>query len=450
MRQSLLCLILAWMPLQAQDNIMSGPMIGYTDLREALIWVQTTRPMPVTITYTPEGVENPVTKSMTLNTRTDTYNIAKFVLSYLEAGTVYRYTINADGVAFNPDYPLTFKTQPFYRHRTDPPDFRFGIGSCFFVNEARDDRPGKPYGQDFQILDSLAKEKLDFFIWMGDNVYLREPDFYSRNQLNHRFAHTRAFAGLQPFLASTSHYATWDDHDFGPNDSDRSYPYKDITLDLFSQYFGNPHSGIPGTKGIFFRFGWADVDFIVLDDRYHRAPNRDPDPNKDYLGKSQLQWLKDSLLFSRAPFKIVGNGNQILNTESPFECWCKAKTEWDDFMGWLNDTGIEGVVFISGDRHHTEMLKVEREGNYPLYEFTSSPLTSGAASRLRQVEQDSKLFIPGTRTVGQRNYGVLEVSGPRGSRSLRISTKDVDGKELWNYTITQEELRLPEGHPRKR
>ena len=33
-------------------------------------------------------------------------------------------------------------------------------------------------------------------------------------------------------------------------------------------------------------------------------------------------------------------------------------------------------MFLSGDRHFTELLKVERPGTYPLYEFTSSPLTS--------------------------------------------------------------------------
>lgn len=35
--------------------------------------------------------------------------------------------------------------------------------------------------------------------------------------------HSRSVAELQPFLASTHHYAIWDDHDYGPNDSDRGF-----------------------------------------------------------------------------------------------------------------------------------------------------------------------------------------------------------------------------------
>jgi len=42
---------------------------------------------------------------------------------------------------------------------------------------------------------------------------------------------------------------------------------------------------------------------------------------------------------------------------------------------WLEQQRIDGVVFISGDRHFGELLKIARPGAYPLYEFTSSPLT---------------------------------------------------------------------------
>jgi len=40
---------------------------------------------------------------------------------------------------------------------------------------------------------------------------------------------------------------------------------------------------------------------------------------------------------------------------------------------------IDGLVFVSGDRHHSELLRVTWDGAaYPWYEFTSSPLTAGA------------------------------------------------------------------------
>jgi alkaline phosphatase D len=38
--------------------------------------------------------------------------------------------------------------------------------------------------------------------------------------------------------------------------------------------------------------------------------------------------------------------------------------------------GIEGVIFLDGDRHHSEITKLEREGTYPLYDFTISSFTA--------------------------------------------------------------------------
>jgi alkaline phosphatase D len=44
----------------------------------------------------------------------------------------------------------------------------------------------------------------------------------------------------------------------------------------------------------------------------------------------------------------------------------------------IADAKVPGVFFLTGDRHHTCLQKLERAGNlYPLYDLTISPLTSG-------------------------------------------------------------------------
>ena len=48
---------------------------------------------------------------------------------------------------------------------------------------------------------------------------------------------------MQPLLARTHNYAIWDDHDFGPNDSDRSSAIKAITLEAFKDSWPNPSYG---------------------------------------------------------------------------------------------------------------------------------------------------------------------------------------------------------------
>ncbi len=65
--------------------------------------------------------------------------------------------------------------------------------------------------------------------------------------------------------------------------------------------------------GVFGRFEWGDVEFFLLDDRYHRSPNLSPDgPDKVMFGTPQLKWLMDGLRSSEATFKIVVGGNQMM------------------------------------------------------------------------------------------------------------------------------------------
>ena len=100
---------------------------------------------------------------------------------------------------------------------------------------------------------------------------------------------------------------------------------------------------------------------------------------------------------------------------------------------------VAGVVFLSGDRHITELLRRHPEDFYPIYEFTNSPLTAGAGSGSPNPNR-----VHGT-LVEQRNFGTLTVSGPREDRVLTLRTLGVDGDLLWKRTIRAETLTVPDG-----
>ena len=116
------------------------------------------------------------------------------------------------------------------------------MGSGAYFNEARYDRSGNPYGDGYEIYSNMAKAGADFMIWLGDNIYLREPDWNSWSGIIHRYTHDRAIPELQEFLASTHHYAIWDDHDYGPNNSDRGYWNKNQTMEAFKIFWANPYN----------------------------------------------------------------------------------------------------------------------------------------------------------------------------------------------------------------
>lgn len=421
-----------------QDLLQSGPMLGYSEMREVLIWVQTNEPAEVQVAYWPEGKNDLVELTELYTTTKAEVYTAKLIADEVEPGLTYEYELRINGRALELDYPTTFQAQELWQWRTDPPEFTMALGSCSYVNEPVYDRPGNGYGGAYEIFTSIHKMRPDAMLWLGDNTYLREADWNSRTGIMARYTHTRSLPEMQPLLASTHHYAIWDDHDYGPNDSDRSYIHKNTTLEAFRRFWGNPTYGLDGdASGITTAFQWADMDFFLMDNRYFRRPNHRTSGEAVYFGERQLEWLIDALVASSAPFKFVATGGQILNTEPLFENYIRlAPEERAYLLGRIEEEGITGVVFLTGDRHHTELSSYTNSKGIKVYDLTVSPLTSGSGSN--RDNEHNAARDEGTLVV-QRNFGLLTFSGARGEREMLIQIFDVNGEELWQRTINQPE-----------
>lgn len=433
-----------------EDLLQAGPMLGYAEKREVMIWVQTKKAAEVRIRYwSLEAVKTQDQKKISkisepIRTAKESDFTAHIVLEALEPGTRYGYEIVLDGKTPTLPYANSFQTQALFEWRTDAPDFTLAFGSCLYVNDPPYDRPGRAYGNTSEIMRVIGNVKPDLMLWIGDNVYLREVDWNSRSGILYRNRHTRAIKELQPLLGNTHNYAIWDDHDFGPNNSDRSYAHKEHTLEAFKLYWANPNYGLSESPGVFFQFEWQDIDFWMLDDRYHRAPDDMMDgPDKTMLGKTQLQWLKDGLLFSNAPFKVIVCGNQVLNANTTYESYNFYKNERADLLKFIKDNGITGVVFLSGDIHHSELLKWEDPDFYTLYDFTSSPLTSGISSG--DTVGTNPQLVDGTKITDAHTFGVIRFSGKRKDRVMTMETWDEHNKKRWSFSIHENEL-----HPVKK
>jgi alkaline phosphatase D len=419
-------------------KLQSGPMLGYSEFCEVLIWAQTTGPAQVEVEYWAQARPDSIFSTGSLRTSALLAYSAKFVADQVQPGTEYEYRLRIDGEPVTLPYPTEFTTQPLWQWRTDAPDFTVAFGSCNYINEPRYDRPGNPYGGEYEIFTTIHEQRPDLMIWLGDNTYLREVDWYTRTGIQHRYTHTRSVPELQPLLASTHHFAIWDDHDFGPNNSDRSWIHKDKALEVFRQFWGNPTFGIPGGMGgITSFFKYNDVDFFLLDNRYFRSPNdRQTGPNI-LLGGGQVEWLIDALTFSRATFKVICVGGQVLNTAEVYETYANlAPEERAYLLSRIEEEEIKGVIFLTGDRHHTELSKLTTEKDWPIYDITVSPLTSSTGSSRDNEYND--LRVPGTLVL-DRNFGLLNVSGPRDDRRLRIDIYDTAGEPLWEYEIQANE-----------
>ena len=437
MKQSIL-FSLMFISTYAQDLINSGPMVGYSTMQEVLLWVQTEERANVHFEY--YEINNPKVKFSTDKIETEKKNgyVAKLIADQVIPGKKYKYEVYINNYKIERNYAMEFQTQELWKWRTDPPDVKFVIGSCSYINEPKFDRPGKPYGSNFEIFNSINKKKPDFMLWLGDNTYLREPDWNSRTGFIKRYSHTRAFPELQPLLASTHHYATWDDHDYGPNNSDGSFWLKETASEIFKLFWGNPNYDVTGKGGITGFFQWSDLDFFLLDNRYHRTANNNLTGNRQMLGKDQIDWLINALSFSQASFKFVAVGGQVISNGAVYENYATYPDERKYLLDKIREAKIEGVIFLDGDRHHTILSKMQETKNvYPLYDLTCSSLTAG----VNNDNEPYNSFKLEETFVNVNNFGMLNVTGPTNDRELTIQIFDKDGKELWIKSIKANDLK---------
>ncbi|MBJ6119545.1 alkaline phosphatase family protein [Pontibacter sp. BT310] len=421
----------------AQEKyLQAGPMVGYSDMREVKLWVQTKAPAKVKIKYWAKDKPGEVYTTSEVKTIADNANATHLVADKVEPGKNYSYELYINNKKVKRNYPLEFKTQELWQHRKDAPDFTFAVGSCFYVNDTPYDRPGKPYGStSFEILTSIHQKKPDFMLWIGDNTYLREPDWNTKTGIQYRYTHTRSVPELQPLLGSMHNYAIWDDHDYGPNNSDRSFWGKNLTLDAFKTFWANPNY-IFENEGITGTFQWNDVQFFLTDDRWFKSPNSRT-TDKAYLGEEQLNWLIDALHSSSATFKVICVGGQVLNPAEEKENYSNHPQERQKLLDAIAKAKIKGVIFMDGDRHFTELTKLEREGTYPLYDFTISPLTAGVSD---PKNERNTLRVPGT-LVREHNFGLVSVSGPATDRAFKVTIYNAKGDEIWQKEIKAAELK---------
>ena len=415
---------------QAEEKLQSGPMVGGVDMLEATLWLQTKGSAEVHATYFATDDENTVFKTDAVTTLKEDAFTAHLLADQVKPGKTYQYDMFIDGEKLSRPYPTTFKTPPLWQFRTDPPEMKILLGSCTFINEPEYDRPGKPYGGEYEIFESMQKEQGDFMVWLGDNIYLREVDFGSKTGIYHRYTHTRSTPEMQGLLASTANYAIWDDHDYGPNNSDRSYYMSPYTLEAFKDFWANPTYGIDGTPSTISSFSWGDATFFLVDNRSFRTPNY-ANGERTLLGEEQLQWLLDALTACNTTFKFVCIGNQVLNSVERFENYVNlAPEERTHILRTIEEEGIRNVIFLSGDRHHSELSHIQKS-RLNIYDFTVSPLTSGS----HDASDEPNQYRVEESHVGIRNYGIMKITGPRLERVLTLSLHDKDGKELYTYEI---------------
>ena len=274
-------------------------------------------------------------------------------------------------------------------------------------------------------------------VWLGDNVYYFHKHYTSfQGMFTRNLKIRREFPSLSDFLATQPNYSIWDDHDYGWNDSDRKFPLKDSSIIVYKGFWPNPYPEKQSFQGNYFTFRSYDAEFFMTDDRWYR--DNEGDTAGPFLGKEQVAWLEDKLLKSDAAFKFICVGSQVLNDSHYGETYAKNPVERNGLFDFIANNNIKGVIFLTGDKHYSELCKRNWKG-YPLYDFTSSPLTSPITPGKVLGLFHNPYTIKGS-ALYKRNFGKITLTGPAGSRSCKLEIYGRGGQKKWSYQIQAEEL----------
>ena len=456
MIKNILLILLVTLGIKAIAQLHAGPMLGHVTHTTASVWVANKPNQNSMLYYWPRDRAQLAKPISNITNNNYTFSTQQFEIPGLQPATTYDYQV----IPAKPNAPKTktvtgsFTTLPNWAYRTAVPNVTFITGSCAYINDTATDRVytdmtklnklGTPYGGNLAIFETMANTPANAMLWLGDNWYTREVDYSSAYGLNYRPYKERATPQLQNLLKAMPNYAIWDDHDFGPNDVNKSYIYCNESREAFKRFWANPSYG-DGTKGIYTKLTIGDIDFFMLDDRTWRSAdnmrdslNGQPNTNKKMLGDQQIEWLENALLQSNANFKIIVTGSQTLNPVSPYDCWQAFPAEFARFNQFITEEKIRGLLFLTGDRHHTEVIKLPRENTYPLYDITVSPLTS-ATHKFSGAEKNNPYRVVGVDE--KQNFGKATVTGPLNNRKLTIEFIGITGEKLGEFSVLSSELR---------
>ena len=421
--KSIFVILLSVFTLQcaAQSEIV---MLGHVGQRNAEIWVYwPNKGETVSLQYSkPNWSGGEISFSVVKENNLSN----KIILSSLQPNTTYTFFLKSKSFQTK---IYEFTTQELWQWRKDAPDFSVVFGSCTYVNDTEFDRPGKAYGQSDSIFNVISELHPNAMIWGGDNIYLREGDFETQANMEARYLKARQVPYIQKLLSICPQYAVWDDHDFGPNDSHSSFQYKQESLAAFKEMWVNSNYGFPKNENncITGKVSINDVDLYLMDNRSFRIPPGTEGIITQMLGKEQIQWLIEDLKSSKATFKLIAVGSQVLSSVADFENYANYKEEREYFLQLLAKNNIKNVVFLTGDRHFAELSEVKLNDNLRVLDITSSPLTSKPYSNSKEVNANR---VEGT-FIGEQNFAHITFSGTAKERTLKISLVNKNGKTCW-------------------
>ncbi len=236
-------------------------------------------------------------------------------------------------------------------------------------------------------------------------------------------------------------YASWDDHDYLNNDLSGipegvTKADRDSLRSIWQNNWNNPTAI---GDGIYFNTRIGEVEIIMLDTRSCRNLDERGDYGS-YLGTSQLQWLKEVLKNSTAPFKVISSGTMwsdyVTKAKDSWGTWDVAARK--EIYSLIESEGISGVLLISGDRHGARAFTIPRPSGLNFYEFEVASM--GGVPGPPAMAEDSSHQLFGYEGLGLKAFGEFTFTTSSKQPEVTFRLIDESGSIIEEYFLEYDAL----------
>jgi len=456
----------------------SGVASGEVTSSSAIVWSRSDRDARMHVAV--ETAEQTLHATVLVGAERDF--TGKVTVSGLSAGTRHRYTVWFTEPGDRSELPAegalegTFLTAPA---ASDARAVRFAWGGDLGgQNVCRDAREGYP------IFSPLKAGSYDFFVALGDMIYSDDPceavgkfgnaqvplatrQSATLGDYHAHWRYNRDDATYRAFLASTSYFSLWDDHeivnDWGPKTDLRDQPpyASGVHLMPIGERALLDYNPIADGEKLERPRRWGKhVELFFIDNRRYRDDNRAEDSAKapkQMLGEAQIRWLLAGLESSDATWKFVvssvplssptGQGPDARDGFASEGGKTGFERELASLFKRMRERDLSRTIWITTDVHFAAeftYVPFKDAPGFVVHEFISGPLNAGMfpvdvydktfnpkrgftwaienAKNITSYEQVRALF----------NYGDVSVSA---AGDLTIGWTNAEGRRLHEVAV---------------
>ncbi|GFE85084.1 alkaline phosphatase D family protein [Steroidobacter agaridevorans] len=374
------------------------------------------------------------------------------------------------------------------------------------------DTAGQGWGIDLgfggmKIYEAMRQVRPDFFIHSGDTIYADGPMVEHVNDAAGNLIWTNAFldevpeklkvaetlheyrrnhlynrydTNIQRFSAEVPQIWQWDDHEVTNNWSDSKvldarYTEKRIqTLTARATRAFLEHSPMrwynqAEEERIYRHIPYGrDLDVFVIDMRSYRGPNShnlqvESSADTAFLGKPQLEWLKQKLKDSRTTWKVIA-ADMPLGVHIPDGTDEQGRAKWEgpangndgpasgreleiaELLRFIKREDIRNIVWLTADvhycaAHYYDPNKAVFQDFAPFWEFVAGPLNSGSfgPNAMDKTFGPQVIFQkapPAANTPpngGFQFFGQIDID--EHSKVLSVALKDLNGTKVFGKQL---------------